>query len=257
MIVGAMILGAVVMGAVVMGAVIVGAVIVGAVIVARMIVGAMIVMVVVPVVIMVLVIMVMVMVVPRRRRTMIVVMIMRMVVIMRGLVVVRGSVVVAMHPAMAIGAAFRIERRLDRRDDGAEPFQHCLDDMVAADAQPVAEQFGRQMPIAEMPGDTHEMRRIARRHLGEGLRRRLDLDDAAILQHQPVAMAERDGPRQVEQERRPALGRHGDPPPMPRIEIEHHRVGGSLRPQAGGIDGNGSDHSSHRSGRRDAMAAPA
>ncbi len=171
----------------------------------------------------------------RRRRTMIMIVV---IFIMAG----ARPVVVAMHAAMAIGATFRIECGLDRRDHGPETLQHRLDDMIAADAQPVAEQFRRQMAIAEMPGDADEMGRITCRHLGERLRRRRDGDDATILQHQPVAMAQRDRTRQVEQERCAADSRHRDAPAMPRIEIEQHGIRSFFRPEAGGIDGNSADH---------------
>ena len=52
-----------------------------------------------------------------------------------------------------IGAAFRIERRLDLDDAGAETLHHLLDDVIAADAQRLRHDLHRQMAIAEMPGD--------------------------------------------------------------------------------------------------------
>ena len=43
-----------------------------------------------------------------------------------------------------IGAALRIERRLDGRDARAQSFGHVLDHRVAADAQSLRGEFGRQ-----------------------------------------------------------------------------------------------------------------
>lgn len=146
------------------------------------------------------------------------------------------TVIMAVDAPVTIGAAFRIERSLDGRDRGAEAFQHGLDDMVSADAQLLAEKFGRQVAVAEMPGDPHEMGGVAGRHLGQRLRRRLDGDDAAVLEQQPVAMAQRNRVRQVEQEGRAAFGRHRDAPAMAGVEIEDDGVDGGLGPQAGGID---------------------
>lgn len=156
------------------------------------------------------------------------------------------TVIMAVDAPVTIGAAFRIERRFDGRHRGAEAFQHRLDDMVAADAQPLAEKFGRQMTVAEMPGDPHEMGGVAGRYLGQRLRRRLDGDDAAVLEQQPVAMAQRNRIRQVEQEGCAALGRHRDAPAMAGVEIEDDGVDSRLGPQAGGIDGDGADHVSLR-----------
>ena len=216
--------------------------------------------------------MIMAMVVRMMRVVMVVIVIVTMPMVMMGMVIVvvvmrvgasvRGTAlmmttVMPVHAAVAIGAALGIERRLDRRDHGAEAFEHRLDDMIAADAQPVAEQFRRQMAVAEMPGDADQMRGIARRHLGEVFRRRHDGDDAAVLEHQPIAMAQRHGARQVEQERSAAGRRHRDAPPVPRIEIEQHGIRRRLRPQAGWINGNGADHLTPLKGRQAATAGPA
>lgn len=194
------------------------------------------------IVMMVVVVMIVGMVMPVAVILMAVPMILGVIVIM----VVTVTVIMAMDAPVTIGAAFRIERRFDGRHRGAEAFQHRLDDMVAADAQPLAEKFGRQMTVAEMPGDPHEMGGVAGRYLGQRLRRRLDGDDAAVLEQQPVAMAQRNRIRQVEQEGCAALGRHRDAPAMAGVEIEDDGVDSRLGPQAGGIDGDGADHVSLR-----------
>ncbi len=54
---------------------------------------------------------------------------------------------------LRIGAAFGIERRLERDHAGAETLGHRLDDGIAADAQRLWQYFGRQMAVAEVPGD--------------------------------------------------------------------------------------------------------
>ena len=65
------------------------------------------------------------------------------------------------RPRMAwrgrIGAAFGIERRLDLDHARAQPLHHRLDDVVAPDAQALRHDLGRQMAVAEMPGDPHQM----------------------------------------------------------------------------------------------------
>lgn len=176
---------------------------------------------------------------------MIVGMIMPVAVILMAVPMIPGvivSMIMAMDAPVTIGAAFRVERGLDGRDRGAEPFQHGLDDMVAADAQLLAEEFGREVAVAEMPGDPHEMGGVAGCDLGQRLRRRLDGDDAPVLEQQPVAVAQRDRVRKVEQEGRAALRRHRDTPAMAGVEIEDDGIDGRLGPQAGGIDGDGADH---------------
>ncbi len=97
-----------------------------------------------------------------------------------------------------IGAAFRIERRLDLHDARAEPLYHCLDHVVAADAQPLWHELGRQMTVAEMPGNPDQVMRIASLDLEQRLGRGDHLDQPAVLQHQRIAAAERDGILEVE-----------------------------------------------------------
>ena len=58
-----------------------------------------------------------------------------------------------MRMARRIGAAFGIERCLDLDNARAQPLHHRLDDVIPADAQPLAHDLRRQMAVAEMPGD--------------------------------------------------------------------------------------------------------
>ena len=124
-----------------------------------------------------------------------------------------------------IGAAFGIERRLDLDDAGAESLHHRLDDVVAADAQALRHDLRRQMAVAEMPGDADQMQRIGAADLDQRLGRGDHLDQPAVLQHQRVAAAQRDGVFQIEQEFQPARARHRHPPPVPVVEIEHDGIG--------------------------------
>ena len=76
-----------------------------------------------------------------------------------------------------VGAALRVERRLDRHDARAQSFRHVLDHRIAADAQSLRGQLGRQVPVAEMPGDAHEGERVGGADFGERLGRGHNLDD--------------------------------------------------------------------------------
>mgnify|MGYP001156229831 CR=1 FL=1 len=166
-------------------------------------------------------------------------------------------IVMAVDATVTIGAAFGMEGGVDRYDIGAELDEHVLDDVIPADAQAVAEQFCRQMPVAEVPGEAQQMRLVLAGHLDQRLGRRFDSDDAPVLEQQPVTLLQRHGLGQVEQELGPALRGHGDPAPVPRVEIEHDGVGRRLGPEAGGIDGEGADQASLRSDRLDATAGQA
>src|ERR1700733_9066434 len=59
-----------------------------------------------------------------------------------------------------IGPAFGIERRFERDHAGPKALGHRLDDGIATDAQRLWRHLGREMAVAEMPGDSSERQRI-------------------------------------------------------------------------------------------------
>ena len=160
---------------------------------------------------------------------------------MRTVMVVRMTVFGSMA-GVGIGAAFGIERRLDLDDARAQSLHHGFDDMIAPDPQALAGDLGRQMAIAEMPGDPDQMVRIDATYLHQRLRRRDHLDQPAIIQHQRIAAAQRDRVFEVEQEFKPSGARHRHPPPVPIVEIEHDRIGRRLAPVMLSENFGGADH---------------
>jgi hypothetical protein len=141
-----------------------------------------------------------------------------------------------------IGAAFGIERRLDLDDAGAETTHHLLDDVIAADAQALRHDLRRQMAIAEMPGETHEMARIGAANLDQRLWCCDHLDAAAVFQHQRVAAAQGDGVFQVEQKFQSARSRHHHATAMTIVEVENDGVDRGLDPVILANDGSCADH---------------
>jgi len=136
-----------------------------------------------------------------------VVVIMVMTMAMPGMIVGRMSVrcmVVGVAGRMrvavtGIGAAFWIERRFDLDQARTQPLHHCFDHVVAPDAQAPSGDLCRQVTIAEMPGDTNQMLRIAAADFHQRLRRRHDLDQPAILKHQCIASTQGDRIFEIEQ----------------------------------------------------------
>ena len=123
-----------------------------------------------------------VIVVPVTMRVTIVIMMMIMVVVVAMTVIVMMVVAVTMVlmavivAGADIGAAFRIERRLDLDDAGAKVFHHLLDYMVTADSQVFSRNLHRKVAIAEMPGEPHHLPGIDAAKLDQRLRRRDHLD---------------------------------------------------------------------------------
>jgi hypothetical protein len=167
-------------------------------------------------------------------------MIMRIVMVVRMMVV--SMAVFGGVAAVGIGAAFGIERRLDLDDARAQSLHHGFDDMVAPNPQALAGDLGRQMPVAEMPGDPDQMVRIDAADLHQRLRRRDDLDQPAIFEHQRIATAQRHRVFEVEQEFKPSGARHRHPPPVPIVEIEYDRIGRRQAPVVLSENLGGADH---------------
>ena len=144
--------------------------------------------------------------------------------------------------ALGVGAAFGVERRLDGGDGGAEAARHLLDHGIAADAQRPARQFGRQVAVAEMPGDADQRRGLGGANFGERLRRGDDLDDPPVLELEPVAAAQQHRLFEIEQEIEAAHALHRHATTMAFVVVEHDGIGGFAGPAAGGDDGRGAQH---------------
>jgi len=131
---------------------------------------------------------------------------------------------------VGISAAFRIERRLDLDDARPQPLHHCLDDVIAPDAQALGHDLRRQMTVAKMPGNPNQMVRVVATDLRQRLRRRDHLDQSTIVKHQRIAASQRDRVFEVEQKLKSARARHRHPAPVPVVEIEHNGIGRRLAP---------------------------
>jgi len=162
-------------------------------------------------------------------------MVMTIAMIVRGMIMRRMVVRIGLRRRMrmaaaGIGAAFGIERRLDLDHARAEPLHHLLDHVIAPDTQTLGHDLRRQMTVAEMPGDPDQMVRIGAANFNQRLRRRDHFDQPAVVEHQCIAAAQRDGVFQIEQEFKPARSGHRHAPPVPVVEIEHDGIDWCLRP---------------------------
>jgi hypothetical protein len=171
---------------------------------------------------------------------MIIVMVVVMAVPMVMMMIAVIMMVVVVMTAMGIGAALRLEGRAHVEHRGAEPAQHVLDDMVAADEDEILAELRRQVAVAEVPGEAHQVAWVFCQDARERLEGRLDRDAAAVLQFEEVAIAERARLGQVEKEFEPFLALHRHAAAVPRIEIEDDGIGGLARYGFGNADG--TDH---------------
>lgn len=66
-----------------------------------------------------------------------------------------------MMMATAVGAVFRLERRLDGLRIGAQLFKHGLEHIVIEQAQPAVADLQRYMAVAEVIGGAGQLKRVA------------------------------------------------------------------------------------------------
>jgi hypothetical protein len=88
--------------------------------------------------------------------------------------------------------------------------------VVAADQDAVCQDLGRQMAVADLPGQGQQMAGVMAAHFVKRFRRSADLDDAAIVEDEPVAMAQQPRLGEVEQELDAVVGDHLHAPPVAR-----------------------------------------
>jgi len=168
--------------------------------------------------------------------------------VVRGMImctVIMGPMGVHTNPssvAGGVGAALGIERRFDFHDTRAEALDHVLDDVIPPDPQALADDLGRQMTIAEMPGQADQMKRILPTDFKQWLRCRNHLDQSPIFQNQRIAAAQRYRCFEIKQELKTARSRHHHPPPVTVVEIQHHGVGPRLRPMMLSLNLRCADH---------------
>ena len=143
--------------------------------------------------------------------------------------------------AAGIGPALGIERRLDLDHPRAEPFEHRLNDVIAPDPKTLGHDLGRQMTVAEVPGEANQMLGVGAPDLRQRLRRGDHLHQPAIVEHQRVAAAQRDCAFEIEQEFKSARASHRHAPAVPVVKIEHDGIGCRFRPAMLAADLRGAD----------------
>src|SRR5271166_1935193 len=98
-----------------------------------------------------------------------------------------------------IGAGFRVEGGLQSGDLAAEAGHHFSNHMIGADAQSLAGDLHRQMPVAEVPCNAQQICVTG----GDDFKQRLsggaNAKIAAALQFETITLDEMMGARQVEQ----------------------------------------------------------
>ena len=126
--------------------------------------------------------------------------------------------------AVTVSAAFGLERDLDRLKMCSEAAKHVFDHVVRPNPKNVGSDLRRQMPIAQVPGKSHELYRIFMSDLYEVLGSGLNLQPPSIFQLQPISIGHGNRLRKVEKNIIPLICRQAKAAAMARVEIESERT---------------------------------
>jgi hypothetical protein len=107
---------------------------------------------------------------------------------------------VVMMAVATISAAFGLEGGQHLCKIRSETTQHVLDHMVRPDTKNLVSNFGRQMPVSQMPGKTHKLTGIFMPDFDNVFGSRLDLEPPPILELQAVSVGHRNRFREVKKD---------------------------------------------------------
>jgi hypothetical protein len=129
-------------------------------------------------------------------------------------------VIAVMVTVTAVGAAFRLEGGHYLRKIRSEAAEHILDNMVRPDAKDLVSNFGRQMPVSQMPGKTHKLIGIFMPDFDNKLGSGLDPEPPPILELQAVSVGHRNRLRKIEQDIFALIRGETNAAAMARVKVE-------------------------------------
>ena len=119
--------------------------------------------------------------------------------------------------------------------------------MIAANAEPIANDLHVDMAVADMPREPRQLVTVGGGDFDQRLRAADDAHDAAIIENETITVTERGSLRQVEQEGGAALAGQNDATAIALMRIERNLIdGASAVPMARGLDGMRAFHLAHK-----------
>jgi hypothetical protein len=204
---------------------------------------------VVTVVVMIMVVLVIMRVAMRRVITGVIMMFMSVIVPMIVIMMIVAVTMIMIARCGVIGAALRLERRVDGHNLGAEAVQQRLDRGIRLQPEPALQNLHRHMAVAEVPGEPGERRQIGSARLDQRLGLGHDLHQTAVIEHQCVVGAQ---PHQLGEVELDASAFDAEQKALLRLTLgmrQDERVDGGCIPPLGGTkNAGGARHGLIRSG---------
>jgi hypothetical protein len=129
-------------------------------------------------------------------------------------------IIVVMVAMAAVSTKFGSERRLHFYKVCREPMEHALDDMVRSYAKSLMSNFGRQMPIAEMPAKARKLIGTFMSDFDKKLSSSPNLQPASIIKLQPISTGHCDCSQKINEDIVPLIGSHANSAAVTCIEVE-------------------------------------
>jgi hypothetical protein len=133
-------------------------------------------------------------------------------------------IMVVMVAVSPVSAAFRLEGSLNYYQVSSETKEHILDHMVGSNTKDLLADFGRQMPISEMPGEANKLIAILMPDFEQKFGRGLDQEPCSIFELQTIAIGHRNCVRKVEKDVLTLICSQTNATAMARVKIEGERA---------------------------------
>jgi len=124
----------------------------------------------------------------------------------------------------AVSAAFGLEGGLNLYKIRSEATEHVLNHMVGPNTKNLTSNFRRQMPIAEMPGKTHQLIGILMPDFNNEFRSGLNLQPRPVFKLQTISFGHRNCFRKIEKNIFAVIRSQANAPAMTRVKIKSYRV---------------------------------
>lgn len=125
---------------------------------------------------------------------------------------------------MRIGARFGLKRAGDMRDLASLPAHHFRQNVIVLNIQRIGSDFGRCVPVTDMPCHFQQTQRIVGFDFKQGFSRRFHKHQTTILQFERIAVIEHCCLFQIEQKGRALFPVQDNAPFMPPLMIERHLI---------------------------------
>jgi len=123
-----------------------------------------------------------------------------------------------------VRAAFGLEGSLHVHKIRSQPTEHLFDHIVRPNAKNLAANFGRQMPISQVPSKTCKLTGILMPDFDKELGSRLNLQQPSIVELQAISVGHGNRLRKVEKDIFALVRGQANATAMSRVEIESERA---------------------------------